>query len=862
MAQEKVIEIKTGAAIKNIADLKNNIKLLKEDLAKLDIGSLAYKETLNELQENQSALNNAMHGTTASMTDVMNAATAANVAFNDQNQLVKAETLTYNELVRELAILKQEWRATSDATQRAALSEKIQSVNNRLKEMDASVGVFGRNVGNYLGSMQQFAQGFGAMGSGARSVIAPVQGVTMGLKTMSATPAVAILGLLANVLTSVVKAMKSNEEGAQGMNEALAPLRVIGDAVTKVFQALGNVIVGLVSGFGKLTAAIFGTNKATEDRIKLARQEKQLAEQTRATTIANAEAERDIAELRAKSSDRLNYTAAERLKFLQEAGDKEKEIAARALEDAKLQYEIVHAKNQLTKSSAEELQKEADAYAAMVKAETDYYNRVRTINSGIIRARRDEARDARAAAKEREDARKAELESYRALLQQEIGLLSAGAEERLAKQKELAKKEYDAAVAAAKDKIKNETTLNRTLLALQKKYHGDVEKAEREHREALLHIQLQGLENTAAQYAAGTRDNLRALKDLRKAELDTMYKQEGETEADFQSRRLDAQWKYYEAVRAFNEKVLDESTESLELAFAQSAHTQEAQLAFEQQMAEARLAQIEKLGKEAGETEAQFQIRRAEAAREAAEASEALLDYQDEQAVLRRQNDIALLEEGSLEYLAKTVELKRFELDSLHKLEGESEEEFRARQLEAEKAYIDAKKNLWKGALNVYQQAASATSGILSSIADMYENGTDVTEAEAKKAKNMRIAGATIDMLSGVVSAISTAQQLGPIAGPIMAAINSAAVIAAGVANISKIKSQQISKDGGSTSSTPVSVNAPAAVPTFSEVRSITGASEEDRLNRMADDKQVYILSSDLEADREATRVQVKETTF
>lgn len=862
MAQEKVIEIKTGAAIKNIADLKNNIKLLKEDLAKLDIGSLAYKETLNELQENQSALNNAMHGTTASMTDVMNAATAANVAFNDQNQLVKAETLTYNELVRELAILKQEWRATSDATQRAALSEKIQSVNNRLKEMDASVGVFGRNVGNYLGSMQQFAQGFGAMGAGARSVIAPVQGVTMGLKTMSATPAVAILGLLANVLTSVVKAMKSNEEGAQGMNEALAPLRVIGDAVTKVFQALGNVIVGLVSGFGKLTAAIFGTNKATEDRIKLARQEKQLAEQTRATTIANAEAERDIAELRAKSSDRLNYTAAERLKFLQEAGDKEKEIAARALEDAKLQYEIIHAKNQLTKSSAEELQKEADAYAAMVKAETEYYNRVRTINSGIIRARRDEARDERAAAKEREDARKAELESYRALLQQEIDLLSEGTEERLAKQKELAKKEYDAAVAAAKDKIKNETTLNRTLLALQKKYHGDVEKAEREHREALLHIRLQGLENTAAQYAAGTRDNLRALKDLRKAELDTMYKQEGEAEADYQARRLDAQWKYYEAVRAFNEKVLDESTESLELAFAQSAHTQEAQLAFEQQMAEARLTQIEKLGREAGETEAQFQIRRADAAREAAEASEALLDYQDEQAILRRKNDIALLEEGSLEYLAKEMELKQFEMDSLHKLEGESEEEFRARQLEAEKAYIDAKKNLWKGALNVYQQAASATSGILSSIADMYENGTDVTEAEAKKAKNMRIAGATIDMLSGVVSAISTAQQLGPIAGPIMAAINSAAVIAAGIANISKIKAQQISKDGGSTSATPVSVNAPAAVPTFNEVRSITGASEEDRLNRMADDKQVYILSSDLEADREATRVQVKETTF
>ena len=86
--KQKVIEIKTGDSIKNIQDLKNNIKALKENLATLDIGTAAYKETLNELQENQAALRNAMHGTSADFKDVMDAATAANVAFDENNNAI------------------------------------------------------------------------------------------------------------------------------------------------------------------------------------------------------------------------------------------------------------------------------------------------------------------------------------------------------------------------------------------------------------------------------------------------------------------------------------------------------------------------------------------------------------------------------------------------------------------------------------------------------------------------------------------------------------------------------------------------------------------------------------------------------
>ena len=272
-------------------------------------------------------------------------------------------------------------------------------------------------------------------------------------------------------------------------------MKVIGDGVTKAFQALGGVVVELVKGFSKLATAILGTNKATEDRIKLAEQEAQIAKQTRATTIANAEAERDIAELRAKSSDKLNYTASERLAFLQEAGEKEKEIAARAYEDAKLQYQIIKAKNELAKSSARDLDAEAQAYADMVRAETGYYNQIRTINAGITKARREEAKDARDAAKAVKDAATAKINAEKDYLSQLLSITRTGTESELELQNAVAKKDYEIAVANARQKVTNREELNRTLALLEKSYQVQLEKNQQDHDNKVLAEELQSLAN-------------------------------------------------------------------------------------------------------------------------------------------------------------------------------------------------------------------------------------------------------------------------------------------------------------------------------------------------------------------------------
>ena len=185
-------------------------------------------------------------------------------------------------------------------------------------------------------------------------------------------------------------------------------------------------------------------------------------------------------------------------------------------------------------------------------------------------------------------------------------------------------------------------------------------------------------------------------------------------------------------------------------------------------------------------------------------------------------------------------------------LEREAEEEKFIRE-----AQVEAAKKAAKGRLDAMGFYASNASSILNSVADMLED-------EGNAAKNIRIAAATIDMISGAVTAFSTAQQLGPIAGPIVGAINAAAVVASGLANIAKIRATNVSKDAAPTSSAPAqaTVSAPAletAVPTTTV---INGARTETALNRAAQPNRVYVVQSDIEAAAQDTRVQVAESSF
>lgn len=799
MVKEVILKVGTGEAVKNVGELRENIKQLKAALNDQDLsnpeGMKKYNELLGELKINQNALKDAMYATTASWNDITNAATGANIAFDNNNKLVNMQGVSYNALVHEMADLKQAWRATTDEMERAALGERINSVNDQLKSMDASVGNYQRNVGNYIGAMDHLTASFGSMGKGAQSVIAPIKGVTTGLKTLSATPAIAILGLLANVLQKVIEGLKSSEENTNAMTQALSPFAAIGDTVTKVLQGLGGVLAKVVEGFGKLTSTIFGTNEATKERLRLAKEEAALQEQERNNIIANAEAEREVARLRAEAADKTKYSASERIALLEQAGEQERLIAERSVQAAKMQYEIIKSRNALTQSNAEDLKKEAEAYAAVVNAETSYYNKVREINAGISEARNAEAKAASDAAKAAKDA------------------------------------------AAAK-------------IAAEKEY---IAKA--------LADEVQAATNRAEAYRHGSVEYLAAMRDVAALEYDQMKRQMDETDAEWQARRLAAARKLAEAQQSTTDALIEEGRLALENEMNALATGSLDQLSKAVELAKYNLDNIHQAIDESDDA---FLARRLEAQQAYQGALQAQNEAEVEEGRQQYEQRLATLEENSLAYLDAEVALKKYELDTLHQLEGESEEAFRTRQLQAEKEYYDAKKAQVQSWMQTLSGMASGVSSILGSIADAMEDNTEMTEAEAKKAKNLRVASATIDMLQGAVTAYAGAQSLGVPMGPIIGAINAAAVIAAGIANIAKIKATQVSANSSSsqTPTVPAQVNAPTVSPQVQQVRTLTSASEEDRLNRMADDHRVYILSSDLEAERDQHRVQVEETTF
>lgn len=180
--------------------------------------------------------------------------------------------------------------------------------------------------------------------------------------------------------------------------------------------------------------------------------------------------------------------------------------------------------------------------------------------------------------------------------------------------------------------------------------------------------------------------------------------------------------------------------------------------------------------------------------------------------------------------------------------------------------YYKSEEDRRKNSLAVMQGLSGGISSILTSVADAYEASAGDSEEAAERVKGIRIASATIDTIAGAIGAYMQASAtIPPPAGQIIGAIQAAAVTAAGIAQIQQIRNTDVS-GGSSSSPSSGSMSATVAAPTLDTdiptVRNLTGLSEEDRLNRMADDQRVYILSSDIEASQNGRRVRVRESSF
>ena len=247
-------------------EYKQYVDNLKGSLLNLDKTSEEYKQKSIELTEAQEHLNEVM------------------AIGKNNGEFLEG---SYNYLSKQMSDLKKEWKATGDEAERARLGEQINSINNQLKDMDASVGVFSRNVGNYsaayeeafktvIGSLDDVDGLLGEVAGNVNSLFPLIKQTTAaataglkGIKKAIATTGIGLLivavGELAAHFDDVRRAVGVTDEKFQELKSTVTGVlkTIVAGAVgvgNSVFQFLitpFKTFIEVVEGAGTLLKDIF-----------------------------------------------------------------------------------------------------------------------------------------------------------------------------------------------------------------------------------------------------------------------------------------------------------------------------------------------------------------------------------------------------------------------------------------------------------------------------------------------------------------------------------------------------------------------------------------------------------------------------
>lgn len=373
------------------------------------------------------------------------------------------------------------------------LAHHINVITDELKAAEESTQRYYRNVGNYKNGI---VDAFSSMGGAAGGLVNPIKNATLGLKTMSKTPVIAILGILVNIIAKVIEKLKSSEDNTNRVSSAFSAFGAVGTMVTKLFQGLGKVVAKVAEYLGKAADKLGLVTDAMKTEQQLTRDQIALTKIERENRKKNADDELAIAQLKAKAAEKLTYSAQERIGFLQEAADREKAISQRNLDTAREEYRILEEKSKLADNSAEENDALAAAYEKMRQAETAYFNKSKELAAQMVEAKNqllsqtnaqasadkkasDQAeKDAQAAVKAEKERVKAQASIKAQEIAERLKQVEAGSLAELDLKKEQLQQAYDMDVAQLEQqegtaeliKLKKQT-LNQELQALDEAYY-------------------------------------------------------------------------------------------------------------------------------------------------------------------------------------------------------------------------------------------------------------------------------------------------------------------------------------------------------------------------------------------------------
>jgi len=182
------------------------------------------------------------------------------------------------------------------------------------------------------------------------------------------------------------------------------------------------------------------------------------------------------------------------------------------------------------------------------------------------------------------------------------------------------------------------------------------------------------------------------------------------------------------------------------------------------------------------------------------------------------------------------------------------------RSVQIEKAALDKRKTLYKNYSTAVKSTTSSIGSILGSIGDTLEEG-------AAEWKAVKIAEAIISTIQGGIAAyMGMVESIPGPAGIIAGGVAAAATVAAGMVEVGKIRSTQISTNssgsgGGSTSSSLGNVSSSALSVAATQVTNTRDTNTTSDIEDLPDTK-VYVLESDITNAQNNVRTTVQQATF
>ena len=868
MAEEvlTVLRIDGDPASLTVRQLQENIKRLKKELSDLAIGSAEYQKTLQALITNQNALRGAMNATTASMTDVAKAASGMTKAYENESGQVENLATTYNGLVNQLANLKRELRNVDISTTEGmetykAMAVQVNAVNDKLKEMDALQGNYQRNVGNYRSAL-----------NGLNNATAQVVRELPSLAISANTFFLAISNNIPILADQIANLRAQNELAVAQGGKAVS---ILGSLVKSLFSwnTVLTLVITAVTLFGDKIIAFVGNLFKAKEAVDVN------TEALKAYQHAVNEAVK--AEREAITTSSLLYEIAtdetrsmeDRLSAVHQLQEEYPDYLGNMSDEAVLAGKAKTAYDKLTESLVENARakaylstitekqseivdieiKRADAFDKLTEAQTRYNNAVEGLEQGQQEGKMSTelqyfVQSAEAASKQISDLNE-EIAGYNdqiAVIDKTIQNLSKNIpvdyittdsngnggggtdDEPQDNTLEYVRRMQDEQIALMEDGYAKQLMVSRL------HYEREIED---------LKTTLETEENLTEEGRAAINETIRALTEQGEQEQTRILQEWEQEKQDIYQETLDEIIKDNEAFSRELDKQEAEAQRRIERAIQR-------QQRFTEGMNEAKLQRVDK----------------------DSDHALAMNDSTTGQSEWERQeNEYNIIQEANQKKLEL---LRQFEQDALDaknpQLAIQYQQQAADMEVEIEENAAARKKKVWEDEKNAKMATlmgvANGTASILDSMADMYEADAENSEKSAQQAKNLRIASATIETITGAIGAFMQASaSYPPPYGQILGAVQAAVVLATGMAQIAKIKNTEVNKDStpsGSVSGISATVSAPTITPEVTQVRNVTSASEEDRLNRMADDQRVYILSSDLEANQNQRRVRIRETSF